>query len=72
MLPGMSDATPAKPELPQHAKPGSVVSLADRDQQLRRAAARSAGHVPCHARTGVGAPPPSSFECPHWRTAMAV
>jgi len=40
MLPGMSDATPAKPEPPQHAKPGSVVSLADRDQQLRHAAAR--------------------------------
>ena len=40
MLPGMSDATPAKPKQPQQAKPGSVVSLADRDQQLRHEAAR--------------------------------
>lgn len=39
MLPGMSDDTPAKPE-PPRTKPGSVISLADHDQQLRHEAAR--------------------------------
>ena len=37
---GMSDNTPAKPKPLQQAKLGSVVSLADRDQQLRHEAAR--------------------------------
>jgi hypothetical protein len=40
MLPGMSDATPVKPEPPQQACPGSVISIADRDQERRHEAAR--------------------------------
>ena len=41
ILAGMSDATPAKPEPPtEQAKPGGVISLADRDEERRHEAAR--------------------------------
>ena len=40
MLPGMSDEEPAKPRPPVEAKPNSVVSIADRNQERRHEAAR--------------------------------
>ena len=41
MLRGMADdPIRTKPEPPQQAKSGSIISLADRDQQLRHEAAR--------------------------------
>jgi hypothetical protein len=40
MLPGMSDEEPAKPGPPVEAKPNSIVSIADRNQERRQEAAR--------------------------------